>query len=335
MVQRVKFLIIRFSSIGDIVLTTPVVRHLKKYVEGAEVHFLTKKKFSEIVEHNPYIDKVHLYDRNFGQLVSELRDELFDYIIDLHHNLRTARLRTRLRVLTFSFDKLNLKKWLLVNFKVNKMPDVHIVDRYMETVKFFVSENDNEGLDYFIPKKDEVDLSVLPPEFQGDYVGLVIGAFHNTKKMPTDRLIELCEKIDQPVVILGGAGDKSEAEKIASRNKSKFFNACGQFNLNQSASLVRQAQLIITHDTGLMHIAAAFKKKIISLWGNTVPEFGMYPYLADKNSKIVQVEGLKCRPCSKIGFSRCPKKHFKCMNDINLEEIKEIMGYLYKVRQNP
>jgi ADP-heptose:LPS heptosyltransferase len=145
------------------------------------------------------------------------------------------------------------------------------------------------------------------------YVGLVIGGQHATKMMPTSKLIEVCEDLKEPVLLLGGPEDAERGDKIVQAVGANVFNACGKFRLDESASLVEQAKWIITHDTGLMHIAAAFKKQIVSVWGNTVPELGMYPYLADPESKIVEIKGLSCRPCSKIGYSKCPKSHFKCM----------------------
>ena len=119
------------------------------------------------------------------------------------------------------------------------------------------------------------------------------------------------------------------ARPLSDKAQGKVYNACGRFSINQSASLVQQARVVITPDTGLMHIAAAFKKKIISVWGNTIPEFGMFPYLPDKDSRIIQVEGLSCRPCSKIGYSSCPKKHFRCMNDIDEKQLAELAKNLY------
>ena len=322
----VKFLIIRFSSIGDIVLTTPVVRNLKQQVEGAEVHYLTKKQYADILETNPYIDKVHVLDESFSDLLPKLKAEHFHYIIDLHKNLRTLRVKRALRTASFSFDKINWGKWLMVNLKVNKLPDLHIVDRYLETVKVFIEKNDLKGLDYFIPQKDEVDLISLPENFQNEYIAFAIGAQHSTKKLPDGKIISICKKISKPVILLGDKHNSKVAEKVVVAVGDKIYNACGKYNLNQSASIVKQAKFVITHDTGLMHIAAAFKKKIISVWGNTIPEFGMYPYLAGKGSEIIEVKGLKCRPCTKIGFSKCPKKHFKCMNDIDEDRIVKLLN---------
>ena len=318
-----KFLIIRFSSIGDIVLTTPVVRCLKKHFPDSEMHFLTKQSFGTIVENNPYIDKVHLLAHSWETVVHELKQENYDYIIDLHHNLRTLRLKKDLGIKSFPFNKLNIQKWIYTNLKWNLMPDLHIVDRYMKTVESFGVTNDGEGLDYFIPAKDEVKQKDIPVSHHLGYIGLVIGAAHNTKKLPVEKIKELCSKLDHPIILLGGKEDNENAKQIASVDPIKIYNACGKFNLNESADLVKKSKLIITHDTGLMHIAAAFKKKIIAVWGNTVPEFGMYPYYGNTHiqSSQFEINGLRCRPCSKIGYAKCPRGHFKCMIQIKTDAI--------------
>jgi ADP-heptose:LPS heptosyltransferase len=319
--MKVKFLIIRFSSIGDIVLTTPVIRCLKEQVEGSIVHYATKKQFFPLIKTNPYLDKIHCLDNNLPDLIQELKKENFDYIIDLHHNLRTFIIKLRLRVLDFSFHKLNLKKWLFVNFKIDRLPRIHIVDRYLQTLSLFDVVNDGKGLDFFIPENERFDIQQLPPEFRSGFIALVTGARHYTKQLPVDKIVALFELINKPVVLLGGKEDIATGEAIVNKTTCPVFNACGKYSINQSASLTQQARLVITGDTGLMHIAAAFKKKIISIWGNTIPEFGMVPYLPDNESRIIQVEGLPCRPCSKIGTSSCPKKHFRCMNDIDIKQV--------------
>lgn len=324
--MTVKFLIIRFSSIGDIVLTTPVVRNLKQQVEHADIHYLTKKQYAGILETNPYVDKVHVLHKSFAEIIPELRAEHFHYIIDLHKNLRTLKVKRALGIQHFSFNKVNLEKLLMVSLKINRLPNVHIVDRYMDTVKLFVDKNDMQGLDYFIPEKDVVNTKRLPENFQKGYIAFAIGAQHATKRLPDEKIISICKKIDKPIILLGDKNDALIAQKVVLAAGGNVYNACGNYNLNQSASIVKQARLVITHDTGLMHIAAAFKKKIISVWGNTIPEFGMFPYLAAEGSEIIEVKGLKCRPCTKIGFKKCPKKHFRCMNDIDEERIIELLN---------
>ena len=326
----VKFLIVRFSSIGDIILTTPVVRHLKEQVKDAEIHYLTKGPFTPILEANPYIDRIHAFKGDLSECIKSLKSEGIDYIVDLHRNTRSARVKFGLKRMDFTVKKLNLQKWLYVNFKMNRLPDLHMVDRNLETIRSFISEKDEKGLDYFIPAKDKIDLTVFPSQFQNGYISLAIGAQHETKKLPVASLQELCKMLSCPVLILGGPSDKDTGDVIVSGLPgSSILNTCGQYNINQSASLVERSRLLITHDTGLMHMGAAFSKKVISIWGNTVPVFGMYPYGADPSSVRFEVTGLNCRPCSKIGYQQCPKKHFKCMLEQDLEGIAAAANRLF------
>lgn len=302
-------------------LTTPIVRCIKKQLQGAEVHYLTKKAFLPVVQYNPYIDKIYSIEKEVAEVMEDLRKEKYDFIVDLHHNLRTMQVKKGLNVKSTSFPKLNIEKWLVVNLKINRLPNIHIVDRYFKAVESLQVKNDGAGLDYFIPKQDEVDINALPASHRNGFIGFVIGARHNTKQLPEHKIISICKKINSSIVLLGGADDAEKGERIAKAAGDKVCNACGKYTINQSASLVKQANKIITPDTGLMHIASAFKKDIISVWGNTIPEFGMYPYMPGKNSHIMEVKGLGCRPCSKLGFKECPKKHFKCMEEINEQEI--------------
>ncbi|MEZ5071485.1 MAG: glycosyltransferase family 9 protein [Bacteroidales bacterium] len=334
----VRFLVIRFSSIGDIVLTTPVVRHLKEQVEGARIHYLTKKAYAPLLRSNPHIDAVHVLEDDLGAVLKELRQVEFDYIIDLHHNLRSARVKRRLKRMDFSVDKLNFRKWMLVNLKRNRLPDRHMVDRNLDTVAPFLEFRDEKGLDYFLPREERVDLATLPPAFSGGYVGLAIGAQHETKKMPVDMLAALVSRLPHPVVVLGGPEDRTAGEELIRqaealdprRPEAPLLNACGSCTIHQSASLVEQCRVLITHDTGLMHVGAAFGKPILSLWGNTVPAFGMTPYRAHPDSAIFEVPGLSCRPCSKIGHQKCPKGHFDCMRRQDPESIASAARDLFQ-----
>ena len=325
-----KFLIIRFSSIGDIILTTPVVRCLRKKFPDAAIHFLTKQSFKGIVASNPYIDKIHTLGDSYDLMLHELKTEEYDYIIDLHHNLRTLRIKRFLkRVKSFSFNKLNVEKFIYTNFKINTLPKKHIVDRNLEAITSLGVVDDGLGLDYFIPDADKIKKDDIPTAHMLGYIAIVIGAALATKKMPVHKLKELCAAINYPIILLGGKEDIEEGKAIAAIDDIKIYNACGKFNLNESADIVRGAKLVITHDTGLMHIAAALQKPVISVWGNTVPEFGMYPYYGKTSTQhfdVVQIEKLWCRPCSKIGYDKCPKGHFKCMELIAVNEIVNLVN---------
>jgi heptosyltransferase-2 len=316
-----KFLIIRFSSIVDILLTTTVILCLRKKFPDANIYFLTKKNFAGIVESNPYITKVLTPDEDFGDTIDILKDEKFDAVIDLHYNLRTLRIKQALKGVPFySFNKLNTQKWIYTNFKINLMPEKHIVDRYIETVAGFGVVNDGSGLDFFSPEKDKVKDSDIPFSHSQGFLTIAIGAAHFTKKLPLDKLKELCTKIEYPIILLGGKEDYDTGVEISNVDPVKIYNACGKFSLNESADIVRKSKLVISHDTGIMHIAAAFKKMVFSIWGNTVPSFGMYPYVKFKN---IQINKLWYRPCSKIGYKKCPLSHFKCMRKLEIDAIVE------------
>lgn len=323
-----KFLVIRFSSIGDIVLTTPVVRCLKKQLPDAEIHYLIKPQFRSIMEHNPYVTKIHVLQKDWDKMIGELKEERFDHIIDLHHNLRTLRVKKELKVPAVSFNKLNIEKFVYVKLKWNVMPDVHVVDRYMKTVEPFGVYNDGGGMDYFIPKEEETTLDDIPASHHAGYIAVVIGASFYTKKMPVFKLQDLCSRINHPIILLGAKEEFEEGEEIRKVDPGKIYNACGKFSLNESADLARKSKLVISHDTGLMHIAAALQKPVIAVWGSTVPSFGVTPYYGEQYLagnpvpyNNVQVHKLWCRPCTKMGRNRCPQGHFKCMKRIPVEEI--------------
>ena len=310
-----KVLVLRFSSIGDIVLTSPVLRCLKEQLVGIEIHFLTKKKFFNLLEHNPRILKIFTFENSLSKVIPQLKSENYDLVIDLHNNLRTNYLKFLLGKPSFSFEKLNFRKWILVNLKKDLMPNVHIVERYLETVKILGVKNDGKGLEFYPCDCEKVEESDYPVEIQGlPYTILSIGGTHFTKKMPLAKWLELANQVALPLVIIGGKEDLETANELESDLKKvgkKVWNTCGKFTIGGSAHLIKNAALVITHDTGMMHIAAAFQIPTVAIWGNTTPKLGMYPY---KTQYItLEVNDLDCRPCSKIGFSACPQSHFNCM----------------------
>ncbi len=289
-------------------LTTPVLRCIKKDLPDAEIHYLTKHQFEPLLLHNPHVTKVWLWSR---EVLTSLRDEGFDHIIDLHHNLRSLRVKWQLGVKSTSFDKLNLAKYLMVRFKWNRLPEKHIVERYLETVASLGVHWDGKGLEFYPAPFDEAIRNLLP----NHYVAVVCGALKGTKQIPVEHLISLCKSIEAPVVLLGGKTEAVIGAEISEVIGNNVIDLCGKTSIGESAVVLRESASVLTADTGLMHIAAAFEKPIVSVWGNTVPAFGMSPFMPEKpsNSYIAEVEGLSCRPCSKIGYAVCPKGHFDCM----------------------
>lgn len=319
--MKTRFLIIRFSSMGDIVLTTPVVRTLSQQVPGAEIHYVTKPEYEPLLRANPYIHKIHLLHDKIAPLCRILEEERIDYIIDLHNNIRSGSMKRRLQVPAYTFSKMNLAKWLFVNLKINLMPCTHVVDRYMKTVSVFNVRNDRQGLDFFIPPEETSVEHLLPDFTRGGFVAFVIGGTYVTKRLPAEKASEICRRLSVPVVLLGGREEEDAGRMICESAGSHVVNLCGKTSISQSAAILEKSNLVLTNDTGLMHIAAAFRKKIGSFWGNTVPGFGMSPYLPHPASMEFQVDGLKCRPCSKLGFSRCPRGHFRCMNELDTRQV--------------
>ncbi len=303
-----------------------------------EIHYLTKKQYIPILQSNPYITKIHLFKDNFQELIPKLKNEQFDHIIDLHKNLRSYYIRFKLGRPATTFPKLNFQKWLITSLHIDKLPGIHIVDRYFKAVEKLGVTNDRRGLDYFLLDSEQVDIQQRFPELPAKFIAIAIGAKHVTKIFPAHRVAELCDLLPLPVILLGGKEDMARGRMIQHESNVSVVNACGLLPLNGSASVIAQSSIVISNDTGLMHIAAALKKPIISIWGNTIPEFGMYPYLPEEKkqlSTIIGIPGLRCRPCSKLGYDACPKGHFDCMEKINLKEILDAGSWMLDHPQTP
>jgi heptosyltransferase-2 len=320
-----KILVIRFSSIGDIVLCSGAIRCIKKTYPDAEIHWATKAKFHSIMEVSPYIDKIFSMENSVNEIIEKTSQHKYDFVIDLHKNIRSRRLTISTKSKVINFDKKNLAKYLKVRFKSKRIVIPHLADRYFDALKTINVQDDGQGLDFFINELyisgDMLHFATHP------YVVLAIGGSKFTKKLPYQKLFEVCEGIDYKIIVLGDNNDNLVGEKLNNAFPTKVINLCGQTNLHQSAWYVKHAKCVVTHDTGIMHIAAAFKKKIASIWGSSTPDFGMYPYYGYANQNIESlskqfiVENLGCQPCSKIGYDSCPKKHFNCMNMQNTEQI--------------
>ena len=323
-----KILLIRFSSIGDIILTTPVIRCLKLQIPDIELHVLTKSSYQNLLSCNPYINKVYGLKGDLKELLPELKAEHYDFVVDLHRNLRSRRVKNALRKPSATFPKLDFQKFLYTKLKIGKLPDIHIVDRYFKAVEKLGVKNDAQGLDFFFDENN----TVLPPEMPEKYAAIVIGGQHSTKILPAEKVIEVCRALDFPVVLVGGKEDAERGEYIYKALENNVLNTCGRFSIAQSAMVLKCAEVVLANDTGMMHIAAALRKPIVSVWGNTVPEFGMYPYLptCPQRSFIIENKALKCRPCHKLGYKQCPKGHFACMDTLNADEIARKMKELMK-----
>lgn len=320
--QPVRFLVIRFSSIGDIVLCTPVLRAIEEQIDGeVEIHFLTKKSMEGILEHNPRIYKIHSIEKATGEVLEELQSIPFDYIVDLHRNVRSSMVKRKLKMLDFTFKKRNWEKWLLVNFGINKLaPGEHVVNRYLDVLKPFGIAADQKGLEYHLPHELENEVNT-----RGSYVALVLGATHEGKQLSAKQWKGLVKMTQFNFVLLGGSSEVTIAKEITEGN-TNVENLAGETTLHESALLIKHAATVVTGDTGLMHIASAFNKPIISIWGCTSPALQMSPYMPNLKNIILEPLNHPKRPCSKLG-NKCKygKGETRCITSIEPERIQEAL----------
>ncbi|MAZ58321.1 MAG: glycosyl transferase [Flavobacteriales bacterium] len=311
-----KILIIRFSSIGDIVLTSPIIRCIKLQTD-VELHFLTKKEYSIILESNPYIDKLVFFN-TLKLTLKALRLEDYDIIIDLQNNMRSFWLKLNLRATALSVCKGNWAKFFYINFGINYLKD-HVVDRYFKTVKNINVVNDCQGLEYFLGSNINIDFDV-----QKRFIAWSIGGTYEQKTLSKEQIIEVCNNLSIPIVLLGGDNEKAIGSQIIKESINKsIVNFCGHLSLDESAYLIQKSCLVLTNDTGLMHIAACFKKIIISFWGCTKPPLGFSPYITDEQSVQIVFQPLS-RACSKHGSS-CRLTEKGCVKNISANQILEVL----------
>ena len=325
-----RLLIIRLSSIGDIVFTTAAIRCAKEQIPGVEIHFLTKKSMKAVTEANPYIDHFHYHDKKLSDTIASLKAANLDMVIDLHSNFRTYRIKKALGVPAHTYPKLSLQKFFLTNFGINLLPNRHIVERSLDPLKVLGVQNDGKGMDYFVPSNISLKPHDIPASHQAGYIAIVIGASYATKKLPVEHLKQLCALIPVPIILVGGKEDAKEGEAVSSMDAAKIYNACGKFNLHESALLVKGARMVISNDTGFLYVACAFHKKTIAIWGGTSPSLQVEPYYATADLQNGQemyynaiVPNLSCQPCSNYGTKKCPQGHFACMKKQDLHLIAE------------
>ena len=318
-----KILIIRFSSIGDIILTTPVIRCLKKQY-NYNIHYLTKSKYLQLIESNPYIDKCYSINKSISEILVDLQEEKYDYIIDLHNNFRSFFLKKKLNISSDTLYKESFEKWLYVQTGFNIIKSTHVVHRYFKAFKKISIINDGQGLDYFInPKINQVPF-LNNFDFDKKYIVWILGGTYIQKRLSKRKVLDISNQFNLPIIFLGGEDAKIDGDYIfKNRLYKSTYNLCGKLTFDQSAWVIKKSQLVLTNDTGFMHISAAFQKKIISFWGCTKPSLGMYPYVSDELSTMIVSNPHKA-PCSKLG-NKCVYSKNGCINDIDIKDVVKII----------
>lgn len=305
-------MIIRFSSLGDVLLTTPIIRALKTKYPDTKIDFLVREEYADAVKLNPYLNFVYVLSRSekMNLLIKIIMENNYDFIIDLQNNLRSRTLRTKLNTVSYSYSKPTFEKFLLVRFKINLLKQFKsIPQRYSEALPGLML--DDKGLELFLPQSTGSKLIGA-----NKYIGLIPGSKHFSKRWPPEYFIELGNKLllhDFVPVILGGRDDKELCESISS-GISSSINLGNDNNLFQTASDMKLCTVIVSNDSGLMHTAVAVGTPVIAIFGSSVKDFGFVPYGA--KNLILENNSLSCRPCSHIGRNSCPQRHFKCMREI-------------------
>jgi ADP-heptose:LPS heptosyltransferase len=308
--RKPKILVIRFSSIGDIILTTPLIRCLKHQID-AEIDFLTKSNYQDLIISNPNISEVITFS-TFPKTIDVLKSKKYDFVIDLQNNFRSLRIRSLLTVKSYTFSKNNFRRYILIYFGINLLNN-HIVDRYFKSVEELNISNDNQGIDYFISNKN------LKIDFNTDqeYICWCIGGTYEQKKLSVMQITNVISKIELPILFIGGESEKKISSQIINSMKcNNVSDLCGKTSIDESAYLIKKSKLVLTNDTGMMHIASAFDIPIISFWGCTKPSLGFSPYQANVKSETIITE-LSGRPCSKHG------KYCRFQSDGCIKEIDE------------
>ena len=323
-------LVILSGAPGNIVFSTPLIRSLKTRLDNARISFLTSTENKPLLEENPYLDRV--CDFTEFRKDRKQHSNRFKYVFDLDANLRSSVVTATMSGKVFRIRKRIWEKWLLTTLKINKMIPIHLADQYLNTAGPLNIIGDGFRPDYYLPYKDQVPVEWLPEQFQKGFVVFCISAPYATRRLPLSRMIEVCDRINKPVIILGGVDDQQdgtaleefftrrdehaelETTLLALNKKTVVYNGCGKFNFNQQASIVKQARHVFTFDNDFVAIASAFGKDTFVMYGNTVLDFGSYPY--HTRFTVFENNKLTCRPCSTGGFGKCPLKHFRCMNDL-------------------
>jgi lipopolysaccharide heptosyltransferase II len=334
-----KTLVIRLSSIGDIVLASPLIRVLRKQFPFSQIDFVVRKEYAELVRNNKNLNHIVEFDAKTGfsglcKLKNQLRAEQYDFVIDIHNSLRSRYLRWMLRAGdVVVFHKRIFARTMLIQFKKNFYRSaVSVADRYIESVQKYGVTNDGMGLELYIPDEIRTEaltkLKKLGIRESGTMIGFCPSAKHATKCWPQERFAELGIKLSADdkakILLFGGSEDKEKCLAIADainsfNGEGSAADLSGEFSLLESAIAMEACSLIVTNDSGLMHIACAMKKKVIAIFGSTVREFGFFP--VGTESVVVERTGLYCRPCSHIGRSTCPEGHFRCMKEIQVDEL--------------
>ncbi len=336
-----KFLIIRFSSIGDVILTTPLVRCLRATYPSSQIDFLVKKEFAVVLTGNPHINNIITFDKKDSR--NELKRirmhiifKRYSVIFDLQKNIRSMLICAGSRTGIIGFSKKLLARDLLIRFKLNIYKEIKPVYlRYFEAVETLGVQYDGKGTEVFPPAAETekiADILTLNKIDPGTPLLVVApGAQWENKRWTTDGFAAaadiFCSQSGANTVLIGGGGDVEICNSVQLQMKSDSLNLAGKLSLMGSAALLGKAAMVFTNDTGMLHMAQAMKAPVVAVYGPTTRELGFFPL--PENSRVAEID-ISCRPCTQKGLHTCPKKHFLCMKSIKPEMVSDLAADLFR-----
>lgn len=338
-----KFLIIRFSSIGDVILTTPLVRCLRAKYPTAQIDFLVKKEFAVVLSGNPHLSNIITFDKKEGkaelrQVRQLVRQENYTHILDIQINIRSLIVTTGSGAKVSGFSKKLLARDMLIRFGKNIYTEIKPVFlRYFEAAAMLVVDYDGRGTEVFPDTTDNAKVTEILKVNNIDpgkpILVIAPGAHWENKRWPVDKYATasdtFCNETGAYPLLIGGNGDVEICEQVQALMKTPSLNLAGKLSLMGSASLLGMAKMIFTNDTGMLHLAQAMKTPVVAVFGPTTRELGFFPI--EQNSRVAETD-VSCRPCTQKGLHTCPKKHFRCMNDIKPETVSALAMELLNVQ---
>lgn len=319
-ISLVNILVIRLSSLGDVLLTTPLLRVLKENFKESKIDFLVANPYQNILVNNPNLNNIYIYDKSKTlneitywkkNIAAEFPNRKYDLIIDLQNNFRSRHFSFGLANKILRYKKHRLEKLLLVNFKIKPQKVIPIPERYIRALSPLGIVPDDKGLELYFRKTDKNTKLIL----------FAPGAKHYTKRWLPKYYAVLAEMLANDgyeIGLIGGKDDFEICEQIAKSAKCKISNYSGTDSVQLSSELISSSILLVSNDSAAMHFAAAIQTPIVAIFGSTVPELGFAPYHSEH--LIIETE-LSCRPCTHIGRANCPKKHFNCMKQISPKSV--------------
>lgn len=341
---QVRILIIRFSSFGDILLATPLIRQMRSKFPAAVIEFVVREKFAGILAGNPHLNKLHVLKEPadlhiLKGLSDNINDAGYDYIVDIQTNFRSKYLCKRSKAKIYQWNLPRFRRWFLVKWKWNLLenyPPVPI--RYLSAVEELGVKDDGAGLEYYYSDEAKLKIDVFWNEKglkDAKVAVLAPGAKWFTKRWGVEKFIETGKKLlnsgFKSLFVLGSGEEESFCHRVCNGIGGDCYNFAGKTDFDEAASIIERCSVFIGNDSGLGHLAAAVKTPSVVIFGSTVKEFGFFPF---RNRSIVLEKDIDCRPCSHIGRNSCPKKHFRCMEDIQVDECIDAVRKLVDVEDS-